>query len=152
MPAPRSRCPAPVPGQTTLIWSNVADLQVGGEYQLSFTVKFDAKVLPVGSKTVDNTGSAYTNSSPRSVPKFNADGTPVPGSFTASGSDTVANTKMSSLQVEKSEPSPEGELLRGVHDHTTVYTITVRNTDVAPTDGRGRHRLHARLSGVPGLR
>ena len=33
----------------------------------------------------------------------------------------------------KGEPSPEGELLRGVHDHQTVYTLTVSNNLVHPT-------------------
>jgi uncharacterized repeat protein (TIGR01451 family)/fimbrial isopeptide formation D2 family protein len=31
------------------------------------------------------------------------------------------------VTISKSEPSPESELLRGVHDQTTVYTLTVEN-------------------------
>lgn len=42
---------------------------------------------------------------------------------------------MTSLRVIKSEPSPENELLRGVHDHVTSYTVTVQNTTQGSTDG-----------------
>ena len=44
---------------------------------------------------------------------------------------------MSAIRLQKSEPSPEGELLRGVHDHTTVYTLTVTNNHGADTTGPG---------------
>jgi len=37
--------------------------------------------------------------------------------------------------VTKSEPSPEGELLRGVHDQRTTYTLRVRNTGINDTTG-----------------
>ncbi|MCA1481513.1 DUF11 domain-containing protein, partial [Bradyrhizobium sp. NBAIM08] len=39
------------------------------------------------------------------------------------------------ILIEKREPSPEDELVRGVHDHTTVYTLTVRNNAILPTTG-----------------
>ena len=45
----------------------------------------------------------------------------------------VATTQVTAIEVEKSEPSPEGELLRGVHTQTTVYTLTVRNNEQAAT-------------------
>src|SRR6185312_2373021 len=38
------------------------------------------------------------------------------------------------LQITKSEPSTEAKLLRGVHDHPTVYTLTVANTARAATN------------------
>ena len=43
--------------------------------------------------------------------------------FTQSG-DAPGSTILVPLLLSKSEPSVEGELLRGVHDHQTVYTIT----------------------------
>ena len=58
----------------------------------------------------------------------------VPGTATESAADD-ATTLVSALEITKSEPSPEGELLRGVHDHTTVYTLRVRASEVADTDG-----------------
>ena len=57
-------------------------------------------------------------------------------SYTESASD-LASTHVSALRLQKSEPSPEGELLRGVHDHTTVYTLTVTNNHGAATTGAG---------------
>ena len=57
-------------------------------------------------------------------------------SFTESASD-LASTHVSAVRLQKSEPSPEGELLRGVHDHTTVYTLTVTNNHGADTTGAG---------------
>jgi hypothetical protein len=46
----------------------------------------------------------------------------------------LASTRVTAIEVTKEEPSPEGELLRGVHDHTTVYTLTVTNGHEATTD------------------
>src|SRR5690606_19120890 len=43
-------------------------------------------------------------------------------------------TDVRSLRVFKSEPSPEQELLRGVHLNSTTYTIEVDNTGQGPTD------------------
>src|SRR5262249_32084994 len=31
------------------------------------------------------------------------------------------------------EPSPEGEIMRGLHEHQTVYTLTLKNNRVGPT-------------------
>ena len=58
----------------------------------------------------------------------------VPGTATESAADD-ATTRSARSTITKSEPSPEGELLRGVHDHPTVYTLRVRATDAAGTDG-----------------
>ena len=38
------------------------------------------------------------------------------------------------ILLTKSEPSPEDELMRGVHDHATVYTITVENNPATATN------------------
>lgn len=42
---------------------------------------------------------------------------------------------MKAIEVEIQEPSPEGEILRGVHEHQTVYTLKVTNNRVNPTIG-----------------
>ncbi len=67
------------------------------------------------------------------MPKFDATGAAT-GGFTQSAADS-ATTTITAITVEKSEPSPEGELLRGVHDHTTVYTLQVTNNDARATNG-----------------
>ena len=125
----------PALGQSTLIWNNVADPPPNGSYTLTFQALPDPATYPVGA-TVTNTADAYVNSDARNVPQFNPDGTVVPGtdSFTGSDSATSSPTTVSAFEVTKSEPSPEGELLRGVHDHTTVYTLNVRNNPGAATD------------------
>ena len=120
-------------GATTLIWSNVADIQVASTFELAFQATPDPAVYPVGS-TVPNAAQAYTNSDPLVTPEFDDAGVLVPGTATESAADD-ATTLVSALEITKSEPSPEGELLRGVHDHTTVYTLTVRASEVGGTDG-----------------
>ncbi|MFW2383788.1 MAG: hypothetical protein ACN4GZ_18700, partial [Acidimicrobiales bacterium] len=54
-------------------------------------------------------------------------------SFTGSGS-TSTSTKITAITIDKGEPNPEEELLRGVHNHSTVYTLTVENNPTFPTD------------------
>ena len=125
----------PDTGQQTLIWSNIADIAPGSTGSLSFSATLSAATFPVGSDAINN-ANVYTNSDPRTVPKFTASGEPVPGSFTESASD-LASTRVSAVHLEKSEPSPEGELLRGVHDHTTVYTLRVTNNHGAATNAAG---------------
>ena len=122
-------------GQQTLIWSNVADLAPGSSTTLSFSATLSATDYPVGTVAINN-AEVYTNSDPRKVPKFTGSGEPIPTSFTESASD-LASTHVSAVRLQKSEPSPEGELLRGVHDHTTVYTLTVTNNHGADTTGSG---------------
>ncbi len=119
-------------GQQTLVWRNVADLSPGSTARLGFTAAVDETVNPVG-RTITNNGGVYANSNPRFVPRFDANGAPLSG-FTQSATDDAA-TLVTALILEKSEPSPEGELLRGVHDHTTVYTLEVTNNDSAATSG-----------------
>ena len=122
----------PGTGQQTLIWRNVGDLQISDTFALGFRADTDPVVLPVGS-SFTNTGSAYANTDPRRVPAFTATGAPVAGSFTQTATASTPPVLVSALTVTKSEPSPEGELLRGVHDNPTVYTVRVENTPVSAT-------------------
>ena len=54
-------------GSTTLVWSNVADIQVASTFELAFEATPDPVVYPVGS-TVPNAAQAYTNSDPLVLP------------------------------------------------------------------------------------
>lgn len=129
---------APVAGQTTLIFSNVADLSPGSSHELSYKVKHDPAVLTIGQavSVTDanpaNDAGAYINTDPRRVPDFTSLG--VASDFTGSA-NAQAQTLITAIQITKSEPSPEGELLRGAHDHQTVYTLKVKNNGVKQTTG-----------------
>ena len=137
--------------QQTLIWQNIADLQAGDDLSISFDVSVTIAgvtddvsredLYAVGS-TVDNEAFVYGSTNERSLPTFDPDsGEPTfddptgPG-FDADilGSSDSSTTTLTAIEVTKSEPSPEGELLRGVHDFVTTYTLTVDVTDEAGVD------------------
>lgn len=121
-------------GKTQVVWSNVADLATGAVVPLSYTYSYPTGTYDVGA-VFTGTGGAYVNSDPRLVPKFDAvTGAPVLASFTGSAIATSSTTLVPFL-VKKSEPSPESELLRGVHDHKTVYTVKITNNLVKSTSG-----------------
>ena len=151
--APRVLPNAPAAGQTTLLFENVSDLSGGSSYSLSYQVRHSTTTYNVGSSYTNNAG-AYVNSDPRFLPKFTATGTPIgplATSYTGFATDS-ATTQIAAIEIVKSEPSPEGELLRGAHDHQTVYTLNVRNNGVQPDhEPRGR-RLPAGRARVPRLR
>ena len=117
-------------GSTELVWPNVADLLDNVSYALSYQLHYDPAFFDV-PQTIGGTADAYVNTEATTVPKVSATG--VASGFTGSGEATSATTLVPFL-VTKSEPSVEGELLRGVHDHITTYTITVTNNAVKPTD------------------
>ena len=120
----------------TLVWRNVADLQLNSSASISFVVRAEKDPLPVSSTFV-NTADAYTNADARYVPKFDAAGVVVPGptSYTASATVTTGNTGVTAFTIDKSSsPNPEGELLRGVHDHVATYTLRVTNNPSFATD------------------
>ncbi len=120
------------PAVQTLIWDNVSDLPPGGVQSLTFKVDLDPVAHPVGSE-VDNSAQAYANSDPRTVPKFDSSGELTSGS-TVTGTSGTATTSVSAIKVVKAEPSPEGELPRGIHDNTTTYTLTVTNNSLFDND------------------
>ena len=130
--APQVIANAPNPGETTLIFENVSDLSPGSSYSLSYDVEHSTSTYGIGDSYVNQAG-AYINDDPRFVPDFAPDGTPS-GDFTGTATDS-ASTTINAIEIEKSEPSPEGELLRGVHDHQAVYRLTVRNNGIEPTTG-----------------
>lgn len=119
-----------VTSQQTLIWSNVLDLAVQQASQLNFDVTSDPTIYPVGS-TITLTGEAYSSSDPRLVPTADNNGV-ITDNYSATGSSS-STTTIASLTVKKTVPLEKGEWLRGVHDHTQVYTIEVENNSDNPT-------------------
>jgi uncharacterized repeat protein (TIGR01451 family)/fimbrial isopeptide formation D2 family protein len=118
-------------GRQVLTWSNVTDLQANADFALTFEAEYVTPIAKILDPELDNDSNAATSSDPRTVPTFNADGSVKTGSFQASDS---ATTRKIGVEIEKDEPSPEDELLRGVHDQRTVYTLTIRNNKVVPTE------------------
>ena len=120
-------------GVQTLIWPDAFDLQVGGTSAITFSTAVDNSLLPVAS-TVLNTGNAYASTAPRYVPKFDGTGAPIANVNVQPATSNQTSTLITALDITKAEPSPESKLLRGVHDHPTVYTLTVTNTSKAATN------------------
>ncbi|MEX0768487.1 MAG: hypothetical protein WD029_08460 [Microthrixaceae bacterium] len=124
----------PTTSQQVLQWLNFIDIGPGGVASIEFQVTLGEASNVVGN-TVLNTAFVASQTDPRLVPRFDPAGVPVPGSFTET-STSSATTKISAVQIEKtSTNAPEGELLRGVHDQRSTYTLKVTNNDVAPTTG-----------------
>ncbi len=122
------------PARQTLVWSNVSDLPVGAEKSLTFQVTPDPATYPVGA-TVSTTAEVYAQSDPRTLPAFSGTGTPVGGSYSQTATSAATTTTITAVAITKSEPSPEHELLRGIHDQTTVYTLAVTNNGNKATNG-----------------
>jgi uncharacterized repeat protein (TIGR01451 family) len=130
-PQPRIYTNQPAPGQTTLVWENLTDLSPNSSFSLSYRVEHDDQLYAVGD-TFTNTAQAYLNTDPRQVPDISPNGV-VTGDYTGSA-DASAETAITAIQIRKSEPNEEGEILRGLHNHQTVYTLNVQNNFVNPTD------------------
>ncbi len=129
--APQVINDAPAPGKTTLIFSNISDLVANSQQAIDFDVKHAVASYEVG---VDYgiTYEAFVNTDPRILPKFDALGVPVPASST--GNATASTTSdIKAIRITKSEPSREGEILRGVHDNQTIYTLKLKNNLINPT-------------------
>jgi len=123
----------PSSGKTTLLFNNISDLVADSSQGISFNVTHSQTLFDVGS-TYQIDYQAFVNSDPRIMPAFDAAGVPVPTSYTGSAS-TSTTSKINAIKISKSEPSREGEILRGVHNHQTIYTLKVRNNLVNPTNG-----------------
>lgn len=123
-------------GMQVWVFEDIADLPRGASYASTVTVRPDATVYPVGtSPTIALAG--YVSSDATLKPIF--DGSTGVGGSTALAetSSGTASTQMPvrALRLTKAEPSPEIELLRGVHENQTVYTLTVENTGQGDTTG-----------------
>jgi fimbrial isopeptide formation D2 family protein/uncharacterized repeat protein (TIGR01451 family) len=122
----------PSANKTTLIWNNVSDLSPGSTGSLTFqvTAATDVESAPflLPNNTYTDSASAYVNTDARQVPQFGATGTA--SNFTGSATAS-ATTGLTPIAITL---APGGELLRGVHDHQVVYTVTITNNAVHPTN------------------
>lgn len=117
-------------GKQYWVFQNIADLPEGANISDSLTVRPKADTFPAGSD-FEYQVNTYTNSHPRYLPVF-------PGSTgvnttpavddTSNAGIVTPSTPVNALRIEKSEPSPESELLRGVHQNATTYTLNIHHT------------------------
>ena len=119
-------------GRQTLVWTDLEDVADGDTLTVGFEVTGGTGTV---GATLTNSAVAVGSTDPRQVPDFGPDGSPQPGPSDKVSFPATATTTVTAIEVEKSQPSPEGELLRGVHKQTTVYTLTVRNNEQAATNG-----------------
>jgi large repetitive protein len=133
--APRVLENAPGPEETTLLFENVADLSANSEYVLSYKVEPSPTFFKISGKhSYSNHAEDFVSRKPRKKPTFEPNGVIKPGTFKGN-SEADATTELTAVEIKKSEPSPEGEILRGVHEHQTVYTLTILNNHIGPTSG-----------------
>jgi len=128
--APKVLNDVPGVGETTLFFENISDLPTGGTSDLTFTIIHSTSTYSVGN-TLSVDADAYVNADERTVPDID----PATGIVTdMTGYDSGSgSTFIIPFQVSKSEPSPEAELLRGLHDQQTVYRIDVEAAPFAAT-------------------
>lgn len=118
----------PNPGETTLIFDNIADLPLNSSYDLEVTLDTNPDfggpgvgddTLPVGSD-FDVVTEVYANADPFFVADFDPvtgvvsddpTGADTDNSYTGAAS-TIVRTSLVPFRVDR---TPEGELLRGVH-------------------------------------
>jgi hypothetical protein len=131
--APQQIANAPSGGETTLIFSNVSDLSPNSSRAIGFDLTYSQTAYDVGS-TFPVAAQAFVNSDPRFVPKFDAGGVNA-SDATGSTAELSGTQTINAIKVSKNEPSAEGEILRGLHDHQTVYTLNVQNNSVNSTAG-----------------
>ncbi len=122
-----------VSGRAILIWENLADLGPGNTYTLEFDVDPGVEGDTVGN-SFENNAYAAASTQQRDVPDFDESGVPIPAAEVQID-DTSLVTEVTALEVRKTnDNSPEGELLRGVHDNRSTYTLEVEANKVAATD------------------
>ena len=137
---PRATKVTPNPTDTStefwvLEWSNVTDVPAGGTATLGFQLALDPARFPAGS-TVEVPSLVLGSDDERMVPTVTLGTTGVSSvaNATANASDTAV-TRVSPVEITKSEPSPESELLRGLQDQQTTYTLTVRVAQAGALEG-----------------
>lgn len=111
------------------VFEDVADLPATATYASTVTVRPDAARFPVGSAPVVE-AAGFVSADAALKPMFDGStgrGAAAATAETSRGEDD-ASAPVRALRLTKSEPSPEIELLRGLHDHPTTYTLTVEHT------------------------
>lgn len=134
--SPAGACQVPA-GKQYLVFQNISDLPPDASTNHQLTLRPDAGVFPVGSDFPYQI-NAYTNGNERFLPVFPGStgvNTPAAREGTSSAGIDEASVLVNALRIEKREPSPESELLRGVHDNTTTYTLRVYHTGEGDIDG-----------------
>ncbi len=131
---PKSSTVNPGTGEQTVVWSNVADISPGSTTSITFEATFDTTIYPVGASFTNN-ASTYGSINPRTIPRFLPNGLPIPSASVVNASTTAGPTVITAITIDKSEVSPESELLRGVHDNPTVYTLVVQTNDAFAMGG-----------------
>ncbi len=132
-------------GSTVLVWSNIGDIAANSTFTLTYGVELaqndpgaPGDPFLVGAD-LERTAVAHLNDVDlvREVTDYapNVDNTavdvdPATYSAVAGGSST---TQVTAIEIRKDQGATEGEMLRGVHDHRTTYTLTVVNNDLVPS-------------------
>ena len=122
----------PAAGQTTLVWTNVEDLQVNVTKTHTVEIEFAHPTWEVALEPELEAG-AYASGNPRQIPDFAADGTHNDTADTTAFDEVTNTTRIEAIELTKTEPNTESELLRGVHDEWTTYSLNVQNNFVNPT-------------------
>src|SRR5262249_20136005 len=119
------------PTGTVVSFENIVDIIPGGAFNFSYSLSHDVGTDPDEWEvfdTIDTTMEAYASdaeaTAPDTAPVTNGSQTTAQVTAFTNTDNEPASTQLVPILLTKSEPSPEGELLRGVHDHQTVYTIT----------------------------
>ena len=138
-PPQAGKCAVPA-GKQFAVFQNFSDLPATGDVSASIKLRPRVNTTDTGGVAngyavgdpIEVTMNAYTSSNERFVPVFPGStglGGAVAQQATSNSNPKTIAPEMRALRIEKSEPSPENELLRGVHgDRTTVYTLTVHHT------------------------
>lgn len=111
-------------GSTLFTWTNVSDLLAGASAGLAFELSVDTEVYEVGD-VIDVAAQTFVSADPRMLPDLE----------TATGSGVAFSTRLSPFDLTKSESSTEAELLRGLTDHQTVFTLSIDNNLINQTTG-----------------
>lgn len=128
-PAPGDNaCQVPL-GKQYVVFQNISDLPQGASTTHTLTLRPNAAAFPVGATDLDLSLTAYTSGDERFIPVFpGTRGVAVDDDHTSDPGISALNIPVNALRVQKSEPSDEDQLLRGVHDNSTTYTLRVFHT------------------------
>lgn len=122
-----SACRVPA-GAQYMVFQNISDLPAHASAAHSLTLRPNATVFDAGD-TINLHMTAFTSADERFIPTFpGSTGVAVGSEHTSAPGAEEHSVPVKALRIEKREPSPENELLRGVHDNTTTYTLRVYHT------------------------
>lgn len=122
----------PTETQQVLVWPNVADLPQGADLEVSFQVRVDDDLHPVGS-TVTVDAGVYANADERVLPDVTVGPAGPSVTDATSGGADEAQVTVVPIRLVKTEADPEAEVYRGP-DNAATYRLTVT---AAPEAGSG---------------